>query len=176
MARRKSAYCGLLLLGMLATGACGGSDDDGGASAAPSPKQVSPTASPSETTDPVKEDPGAEEGIEGARAALSAFLRGQAAGDSSVCRYVAEDGDFVTGPALKGDCRKGVRTSPHFFRPRERLALGQILATGGRITKSGEAELPFSGLRWTDGHLSEQTLQPAFVLRRSDEGVWQIIR
>ncbi|MEO3828539.1 hypothetical protein [Actinomadura sp. B10D3] len=160
---------------MLVAGACGGSGD-GKPTAAPSPKQVSPTASPSETTDSVNEDPGAKEGIEGARAALGAFLKGQAAGDSSVCRYVAEGGDFVTGPALKGDCRKGVRTSPHLFRPRERLALSEVLVTGGRITKSGEAELPFSGLRWSDGHMSESTLQPTFVLRRSDEGVWQIIR
>lgn len=174
MARRNSAYYGLLLIGMLVT-ACGGSDDPK-ASATPSPKHSAQTAAPAETADPVQADPGAAEGLEGARAALKAFLRGQAAGDSSVCRYVAEDSDFVNGPALKGDCRKGVRTSPHFFRPKERLALSQVLVTGGKTTESDEAVLPFSGLRWTDGHLSESTLQPEFVLRRSAEGRWQIIR
>src|SRR5690349_16870020 len=111
MAFRKSAGCGLLLIGMLVATACDGSGDDK-TLPAPSSKQSAPTTKPPETTESPQEDPGAASGLSGARAALKAFLRGQAAGDSSVCRYVAEDSDFVNSPALKGDCRKGVKTTP----------------------------------------------------------------
>ncbi|MFG2016531.1 hypothetical protein [Actinomadura geliboluensis] len=177
MTHRKAAVRGLLLIAtaMLGAAACGGGSDDGEADATPAATRPAPP-SPAETTEPPETDPGAEPGIRGARAALQAFLRGQAAGDTSVCRYVAKDSDFLNGPALRGDCRKGVKDTPHLLRPRERLALRRVLATGGKITKRDEAVLPFSGLRWTDGHLTESALQPEFVLRRDGEGMWQIVR
>jgi hypothetical protein len=176
MTHGKTAGRGLLLVGMLVATACGGSED-GQVYTAPSLKQPAPaTTPPAGTAGPGTPDPGAAPGLPGARAALKAFLQGQAEGDSSVCRYVVKDSDFVNSPALKGDCRKGVRNTPHFLRPKERQALGQVMVTGGKITKPGEAVLPFSGLRWTDGHLAESTLQATFVLRRGDEGMWQIIR
>jgi hypothetical protein len=175
MAHRKAAVHGLVLLAMLGAAACGGGSDDDDAGAAPAATRSAPP-SPAETTEPPETDPGAAPGIRGARAALQAFLRGQAAGDTSVCRYVAKDSEFVNGPALRGDCRKGVKDTPHLLRPRERLALGQVLATGGEINKDDEAVLPFSGLRYTDGHLTESALQPEFVLRRNGDGMWQIVR
>ncbi|GAA2403934.1 hypothetical protein GCM10010191_09480 [Actinomadura vinacea] len=169
MAHRKTA--GLLLIGMLAATSCGGSKD-GEVYTQPSLRRPAPTTTPPGTA---QSDPGAAPGLPGARAALKGFLQGQAAGDSSVCRYVVKDSDFVNSPALKGDCRKGVKNTPHFLRPKERQALGQVMVTGGKIT-DGEAVLPFSGLRWTDGHLTESSLQSKFVLRRDAEGMWQIIR
>ncbi len=175
MAHRKTAGYGLLLLGMLATAACGGGPEDGKVFTAPSYERPAQATTPA-TADPVRADPGAAPGLPGARAALKAFLHGQAAGDSSVCRYVAKDSDFVNSPALKGDCRKGVKNTPHYLRPKERQALAQVMVTGGKLSKPGEAVLPFSGLRWTDGHMTKSTLQPEFVLRRNGEGVWQIVR
>lgn len=175
MAHPKSAGCVLLAIGMLALSACGGSGDSK-APPGPSSKQFAlKTTPPPETSDPLEEDPGSVPDLPGARAALKAFLQGQATGDSSVCRYVAADGDFVKGPALKGNCRKGVKNTPHFLRPRERQALRRIAVGGGKITKPDEAVLPFSGLHWTEGHLTERTLQPEFVLQRNGEGLWQIV-
>ncbi|MFD0541408.1 hypothetical protein ACFQY7_53950 [Actinomadura luteofluorescens] len=60
--------------------ACGGDDKDGGDEVF-RPPSPSPTSSAQQDT-----DPGAQEGIEGARAALQAFLRGQAA---ATRRYAA---------------------------------------------------------------------------------------
>jgi hypothetical protein len=176
MAYRKTAGCVLLLVGMLTATACGGDSDGKGAQGPSSKQSALKTAPPPETNDPLELDPGSKAGLPGARAALKAFLQGQAKGESLVCRYVAKDGDFVNGPALRGNCTKGVKDTPHFLRPKERQALGQILVNGGKINKSGDAVLPFSGLSWTEGHLTERTLQSEFVLRRNAEGMWQIIR
>ncbi|MFB4306274.1 hypothetical protein [Actinomadura sp. GTD37] len=176
MTHGKRAARGLLFLAVLGAAACGGAEGDGGGTPPPAAQRSAPPAAPTEPSESPQTDPGAAPGLAGARAALEAFLHGQAAGDASVCRYVREDSDFVNSPALKGDCRKGVKATPHFLRPKERLALGQIMATGGKITKPGEAVVPFSGLRWTDGHLTREALQPQFVLRRDAKGMWQIIR
>ncbi|HEY8482465.1 MAG TPA: hypothetical protein VIL71_21785, partial [Spirillospora sp.] len=129
-----------------------------------------------ENDDPLEEDPGSAPGLPGARAALKAFLQGQAKGDPSVCRYVAPDSDFVDGPALRGDCRTGVKNTPKFLRPKERLALSRVQVTGGKLNGPDEAVLPFSGLRWSEGDMTERTLQPEFVLRRNGESLWQIVR
>ncbi|WP_141577582.1 hypothetical protein [Actinomadura sp. WMMA1423] len=143
----------------------GGGDGAGEAAGSPSP-------SPSETAQ--NSDPGAPEGIEGARAALQAFLRGQADGNPAVCRYVAQGGAFVRGPALRGDCPAGVRNTPHWLRPRERQALRTVSVRGGRLA-GGKAVIPFSALHWTSGTMSESTLQSEFTLRRH-EGLWQIVK
>jgi hypothetical protein len=176
MAYRKSAGCVLLLVGMLTATACGGGSDDKGGAGPSSRRSALKTAPPAEASDPLELDPGSAPGLPGARAALKGFLQGQAEGESAVCRYVAEGGEFVNGPALRGNCTRGVKNTPHFLRPKERQALGQIMVNGGKISKSGDAVLPFSGLSWTEGHLTVRTLQAEFVLRRNTEGLWQIIR
>ncbi|MEV4007828.1 hypothetical protein [Actinomadura sp. NPDC049753] len=149
------------------TSGCGGDDKDGGDEVFRPPSQ-SPSATAQEDT-----DPGAQEGIEGARAALQAFLRGQASGDQAVCRYVAEDGAFVRGPALRGDCPAGVRNTPHLVRPQERQALRTLTVKGGRLSGE-EAVIPFSALHWTSGSMTERTLQGEFTLRHNGE-IWQIV-
>jgi hypothetical protein len=156
-----------LAMAFLASG-CGGNDKDGGGEVFRPP---SPSSSPTAQED---SDPGAREGIEGARAALQAFLRGQAAGDQSVCRYVAKDGGFVRGPALRGDCPSGVRDTPHLVRPQERQALRTLTVKGGRLAGE-EAVIPFSALHWTSGAMTERTLQGEFTLRRNEE-TWQIVK
>ncbi|GAA4302722.1 hypothetical protein BJY14_001995 [Actinomadura luteofluorescens] len=148
--------------------ACGGDDKDGGDEVF-RPPSPSPTSSAQQDT-----DPGAQEGIEGARAALQAFLRGQAAGDPAVCRYVAKDGDFLEGQPLNGDCPAGVRNTPHFLRPQERQALRTLTVKGGRLSGE-EAVIPFSALHWTSGSMVERTLQSEFTLRHDGE-VWQIVK
>lgn len=178
MAHREVAGCVVLVTGMLVVSACGGSGDDAAATPAPSEETAVNSAPPPEAEggDPLEQDPGSAPGLPGARAALKAFLQGQAAGDPSVCRYVAADSEFVKGPALRGDCEKGVKDTPKFLRPRERQALSQVQVNGGELSEPDEAVLPFSGLRWSAGHMTERTLQPEFVLRRNDESVWQIVR
>ncbi|MGI5416146.1 hypothetical protein [Actinomadura luteofluorescens] len=156
-----------LAMAFLASG-CGGDDKDGGDEVFQQPSS-SPTPTAQQDT-----DPGAQEGIEGARAALQAFLRGQAAGDQSVCRYVAKDGDFLRGPALGGDCPTGVRNTPHFVRPQERQALRTLTVKGGRLSGE-EAVIPFSALHYTSGAMTERTLQSEFTLRHDGE-VWQIVK
>ncbi|WP_242885018.1 hypothetical protein [Actinomadura litoris] len=158
--------CVSLAVALLAA-ACGGDGSDKAEVYTPPP---SPKATPTVATP----DPAAREGIEGARAALQTFLRGQAAGDAAVCRYVAPDSPFFKGPPIGGDCTIGVRNIPHLLRPQERQALRTVVVTGGRL-KGEEAVIPFSALRWTAGSMEESTLQPRFTLRRDDEN-WQIYR
>ncbi|MGI5203362.1 hypothetical protein ACQEU6_17520 [Spirillospora sp. CA-108201] len=151
----------------LASG-CSGDDKDGGN------KVFRPPPSSPSTTAQEDTDPGAREGIEGAKAALQAFLRGQAAGDQGVCRYVAEDGDFLRGPALRGDCAAGVRNTPHLVRPQERQALRTVSVKGGRLAGE-EAVIPFSALHWGSGTMTERTLQGEFTLHHNGE-IWQIVK
>lgn len=150
------------------TSGCGGDDKDGGSKTF-RPPSSSPSATVQEDT-----DPGTREGIEGARAALQAFLRGQAAGDQGVCRYVAKDGDFLRGPALRGDCPAGVRNTPHLLRPQERQALRTVSVKGGRLADE-EAVIPFSALHAQSGSMTERTLQDEFTLRHNGE-IWQIVK
>jgi hypothetical protein len=156
-----------LALAFLTSG-CSGDDKDGDGEVF-RPPSPSPSQTVQEDT-----DPGAREGIAGARAALQAFLRGQAAGDQAVCRYVAKDSDFVRGPALRGDCPNGVRNTPHLVRPQERQALRTVTVKGGRLSGE-EAVIPFSALHYTSGALTERTLQDEFTLRRDGE-IWQIVK
>lgn len=178
------ACCGLagtaLALAFL-TG-CDGGDSGGDSTGAQAGASASAAVSPgaageAPTGTPKAErpaDPGMRAGIEGARAALKAFLRGQAAGDAAVCRYVAPDGEFVRNDALKGNCERGVRNTPHLVRPAEREALRTVTVTGGRI-EGEEAVIPFSALKWTSGAMVEKTLQDKFVLRRENQ-LWQIVK
>ncbi|NDU77432.1 hypothetical protein GWI34_33155 [Actinomadura sp. DSM 109109] len=156
-----------LAMAFLATG-CGGDDKDGDDKVY-RPPSPSPSATAQQDT-----DPGAKKGIEGARAALQAFLRGQAAGDPAVCRYVARDGDFVRGPGLRGDCPTGVRDTPHLVRPQERQALRTVTVKGGSLSGE-EAVIPFSALHWESGAMTVRTLQDEFVLRRDGE-LWKIVK
>ncbi|MFD0691245.1 hypothetical protein [Actinomadura fibrosa] len=154
----------LLAMAFPAT-ACDDDSKDGGVFT-PSPSASRPAA---ETP-----DPGGQDGIAGAQAALQAFLRGQAAGDAGVCRYVAPGGAFVKGPALRGNCPEGVKSTPHLLRPQEQQAMRSVVVHGGRLSGE-EAVIPFSALHWTAGSMTASTLQPRFVLRRS-EGTWQIVK
>ncbi|TDD73320.1 hypothetical protein [Actinomadura rubrisoli] len=171
MAHRTLVRSGCVLIAVAAlAAACGG--DDGGDSDAKKVYTVPSSATPKPAAD--APDPGARDGIEGARAALQAFLRGQARGDAAVCRYVADGSAFLKGPALKGNCPLGVKNTVHVVRPLERQALRTVVVTGGRL--SGEdAVIPFSALHWTSGTMTVSTLQPRFTLRRA-EGTWQIVR
>ncbi|WP_242901393.1 hypothetical protein [Actinomadura terrae] len=157
----------LLVVALLAA-ACGGDDSD------KAEKVYTPPPTPKATPTAAAPDPASGEGIEGARAALQAFLRGQAAGDEAVCRYVAPDSPFFKGPPIGGDCAIGVKNMPHVLRPQERQALRTVVVTGGRL-KGEEAVIPFSALHWTAGSMTEKTLQARFTLRRDEEN-WQIFR
>ncbi|MEU8117484.1 hypothetical protein AB0C21_02090 [Spirillospora sp. NPDC049024] len=172
-ARTGGALTAAALAAAFLTAGCGGGNGDGEVGGGGDGGAVSrpPSPSPSETAQ--ESDPSTREGIEGARAALQAFLRGQAAGDDAVCRYVAQGGDFLRGPALRGDCPAGVRGTPHWLRPREREALRTVIVKGGRLSGGG-AVIPFSALRWTSGSMTERTLQGEFTLRHNGE-VWQIV-
>ncbi|TYB43321.1 hypothetical protein [Actinomadura chibensis] len=195
MARRFAAHAGhgphglagtalaLAFLAAALTG-CSGDDSGGGSKGAEAgaSSAASPTASSGEPTGaesspkPVERstDPAMQPGIKGARQALQAFLRGQAAGDPAVCRYVAPGGKFVRGDALKGNCERGVRNTPHLVRPAEREALRTVTVKGGRIVGE-EAVIPFNALHWTSGSMVASTLQDKFVLRRENQ-LWQIVR
>ncbi|WP_067461550.1 hypothetical protein [Actinomadura macra] len=157
--------CAALSISLLAA-ACGGGDSEGG-------KVYTPPAEATPKLTAAAPDPGARNGIGGARAALQAFLRGQAAGDTAVCRYVAAGEDFVQGPALKGNCPRGVQNTPHVLRPQERQALRTVVVTGGRL-RGEDAVIPFAALHWTAGSMTVSTLQERFVLRRAEE-TWQIV-
>ncbi|MFC4050909.1 hypothetical protein ACFOY4_14555 [Actinomadura syzygii] len=173
-----------LALAFLATLAgCGGGDSGGskgaeaGASSAASPTPSSAAPTGAETSPkPVERstDPAMQPGIKGARQALQAFLRGQAAGDPAVCRYVAPGEKFVRSDALKGNCERGVRNTPHLVRPAEREALRTVTVKGGRIVGE-EAVIPFSALHWTSGSMVASTLQDKFILRRENQ-LWQIVK
>ncbi|WP_165495446.1 hypothetical protein [Actinomadura roseirufa] len=172
MAYRSPERGGALLTGALLTvpflmAGCGGDDHPKAETVFTVPSSPTPSAA-------VETAPGTQPGIEGARAALRAFLRGQAAGDPAVCRYVAEGGAFVKGPALRGDCPQGVRNTPHLVRPMERQALRTVEVGGGRIVGE-EALIPFSSLRWTSGSMTVSTLQAEYTLQR-ENGNWQIVR
>jgi len=164
---------GVIIIGLaLATG-CGDSKGDKTDTGKVFTLPSSPTAAPSPTA---SDHPGSLRGIEGARSALQAFLRAQAEGDQTGCRYVAPGGAFEKGPALLGDCVAGMRRSVHFLRPREREAMETIVVSGGRIA-NGEAVMPFDGLRYTRGNLTVASLQDRFVLRWNEKkDVWQIVR
>ncbi|MFI0485291.1 hypothetical protein [Actinomadura sp. 9N215] len=174
MARRLLASGGAALIGTsLAIGfltACG---DESPGEASPPSASLSPASPASSAPATRAPDPGAQPGIQGARAALQQFLRGQAAGDQAVCRYVAAGGAFVRGPALKGDCPRGVRLTPHLLRPRERRAMRTVTVTGGDL-RDGMAVIPFSALNWTRGAMSVETLQSEFALRHNGK-IWQIV-
>lgn len=170
---------GILLAGVsvMAAAGCGGGDDEGGKQQDPVftlPTSPSPSGTGGASEAP--DDPGTEPGLKGARAALTAFLKGQSAGDPSVCRYVAADGPFVRGPALEGDCKQGIRNTPHYVKPLERQAMRTVRVTGGRISDDGtEVTIPFSALDWRTGHMTVSTLQSTYVLRRTGD-TWQIVR
>ncbi|QXJ24871.1 hypothetical protein AGRA3207_006280 [Actinomadura graeca] len=165
--------CASLAISLLAAACGGGGDDAEGRKVYTPPASATPggTASPQATA--TAPDPGAVDGIGGARAALQAFLRGQAAGDAAVCRYVAVNEAFVNGPALKGDCTRGVENTPHVLRPQERQAMRTVVVTGGRL-RDGDAVIPFTALHWTSGNMTVNTLQDTFILRRT-KLAWQIV-
>ncbi|MFP3967849.1 hypothetical protein SMC26_36510 [Actinomadura fulvescens] len=158
-----------MFAGVFAMAACGG--DDGGTRDGARNIFTAPSSS---VTTKARPTVGTERTLAGARDALQAFLHGQAAGDISVCRYVAPGSDFVKGPALRGDCVKGVRSSPHSLRPQERDALATISISGGRLN-GDKAIVPFSSLKWRLGHLVIASVQSRYVLRWQN-GIWQIIR
>jgi hypothetical protein len=168
---------GSLVVGILLTGCSGKSDGEHGAapspapagrtSAAPAPSPTSPAPAPS-TSDPSK-----RAGIKGARLTLQAFLRGSAAADDTVCRYVAPNSAFVR-TAMRGDCHVQVRKMPHLLKPDERRALLSVTVSGGTADMRGDATIAFSGLSWAKGNMTVYTLQPKFRLHRSG-GMWRIV-
>jgi hypothetical protein len=185
MAFRSALYLGgLIIAGVALTAGCGDSkgNDKVAPSAPPSAPPSSPSATPSATTTPSatattnSAAAGSQRGIQGARSALQAFLRAQAEGDQTGCRYVVPGSAFEKGGALLGDCVAGMRRSVHFLRPREREALQTVVVSGGRLAK-GEAIMPFSGLSWTRGNLTVASIQDPYVLRWNEKkDVWQIVR
>ncbi|MFG1999351.1 hypothetical protein ACGFNU_09425 [Spirillospora sp. NPDC048911] len=171
MAHRSAVQLGgLLLAGLFASAACGGTDGAGDGKVFTAPSSRPPATSAADA----KPTPGAERSLAGARAALQTFLRGQAAGDMSVCRYIGAGSEFLKGPALRGDCRKGVKFSPHFLRPFEREALATVTVSGGKLS-GDQATIPFAGLKWEQGNLTVSSIQSKFVLRWQND-LWQIVR
>jgi hypothetical protein len=182
MLYRSAIYLGgTLTVGVLLAGCSG--KPDGEHSFAPSPGPInitseaptpSPTsAEPEPTPTPSKSDPSERGGITGARLTLQAFLRGNAAADTAVCRYVGEDSKFAR-TAMRGDCNVQVRKMPHMLKPDERRALRSVTVSGGTVDKHGDATIPFSGLSWTKGNMTVYTLQSKFRLHRSG-GMWKIV-
>ncbi|KAB2341905.1 hypothetical protein [Actinomadura rudentiformis] len=170
MAYRSAVQLGALLFaGVFASAACGAADGTGDDKVFTAPSSKAPT-SPA----PAKPTPGTERTLAGARAALQAFLRGQGAGEMSVCRYVVPGSSFEKGGALRGNCLDGIRYSPHTLKPLEREALRSISVSGGKLV-GNEATIPFSGLKWEVGDLVVSSVQSKFVLRWQD-GIWKIIR
>ena len=170
-ARRVPWLAGLLLTGVLTTAACGRDSRDA-ADSTPAPDTRGTTAvSPSQG---LPADGSEDTGLREARQALRAFMRRSTVGDVSACGHVAPGGDFER-QVLEGDCRQGVTKMPHNIKPDERRALVTVEVSGGSIGAGGEVSIPFSGLSWSDGDMTVHTVQPVFVLRRTD-GQWKIIR
>ncbi|MFG1999346.1 hypothetical protein ACGFNU_09400 [Spirillospora sp. NPDC048911] len=164
---------GLLCVALLAAFAATGDETP----RTPSSSETTEFSQPRFTRPPLF-DPGTSPdstGIEGARAALQAVLRGHAHGDVSACRYVDPRGPFAmskNGP-LRGKCTKGMRDGPHDLRPRERQGLWEIKVTGGRLTSPTEAVIPSTGLQYDSGIFISP--QPTFTLRRF-EGRWKVVK
>ncbi|GAA2574325.1 hypothetical protein SMC26_36535 [Actinomadura fulvescens] len=175
--RRLLIPCGgVLLCGVLLWSVLSGDDGHGPATSDP-PETPASSVRPRFTRPPLFDPRNSPDqpGIQGARAALQAVLRGHAHGDVSACRYVYLRGPFATskGGPIRGNCTKGMRDGPHELRPRERQALWEVRVTGGRLTKPAEAVLPALGLRYDSGHFLVP--QPTFTLRRFG-GRWKVVK